>query len=67
VLVVDGQHDPVPEVVDERAVGGAAGEPGRLDVAIGVPEAAQVPGERCPSGGGISDLPSANRCRVQLL
>ena len=58
---MDGQHDPVPEVVDERAAGGAAGQPGRLDVVIGVPEAAQVPGEHTPSGGGVSDLPSGDR------
>ena len=47
-LVVDREHDPVPEVVDERSAGGEAGEPGGLDRVVVVAEAAQVVGERGP-------------------
>jgi hypothetical protein len=49
--VVDGEHDPVPEGVDEGAAGGWFGEPGCLDLAVVVAEAAQVIGERAPPAG----------------
>ena len=55
--VVDGEHDPVPEPVDEGAAGGAGGEPGGLDHVVVVAEAAQVAGEGGPPGGGVPDLP----------
>src|SRR5207245_7908966 len=55
------QHDPVAEVVDERAAGGDAGEPGGLDRVIVVAEGAEVAGERGPASGGVSDVPLTHR------
>ena len=51
LLVMDREHDPVPEVVDERAAGGNAGEPGGLDRVVVVAEGAEVAGKRGPSAG----------------
>src|SRR5690242_12249943 len=47
--VVRGEHDPVPEPVDEGSAGGAGGEPGGLDRVIAVAETAQVAGQSVPS------------------
>ena len=58
---MDREHDPVPEVVDERAAGGDAGEPGGLDRVVVVAEDAEVAGQRGPSAGGVSDVPLAHR------
>ena len=55
--VVHGEHDPVPEPVDEGSAGGAGGEPGCLDRVIMVAEAAQVAGEGGPPGGCVADVP----------
>ena len=60
-LIMDREHDPVPEVVDERASGGKPGEPGGLDRVVVVTEGAEVIGESGPSAGGVSDVPVAQR------
>jgi hypothetical protein len=60
-LVMDREHDPVPEVVDERAAGGDAGEPGGLDRVVVVAEGAEVAGQRGPAAGGVSDVPLAHQ------
>ena len=61
VLVMDREHDPVPEVVDEASAGGDAGEPGCLDRVVVVAEGTEVAGQRGPSAGGIADVPPADR------
>ena len=45
-LVMNRQHDPVAEVVDERAAGGDACESGGVDRVVVVAEGAEVAGER---------------------
>lgn len=44
LLVVDGQHDPVSEVIDEGPAGGDSGQPGGLDRVVWTAVAAEVVG-----------------------
>jgi hypothetical protein len=60
-LIMDREHDPVPEVVDEFSSVGEAGEPGRLDRVVVATEGAEVIGQSGPSAGGVSDVPVAQR------
>ena len=62
VLVVDRQHDPVPEVIDERSAGTDTGQPGGLDRIVVVAAAAEVARQRGPSARGVSDVPLPYRC-----
>jgi hypothetical protein len=63
VLVADGEHYPVAEVVDERAMGGTAGQAGRLDLVVGAAGGAQVVRQCGPFGGGVADLPFPGHVR----
>src|SRR5579871_4259892 len=54
---VDGQHDPVAELIDEGPAGGPASEPGRFDCLLGVSGSQQVACQLGPSGGGVTDVP----------
>ncbi len=65
MLVADGEHDAVAEVVDEGAAGGPAGQAGCLDHGVVVTESAQVAEESGPPAGGVADAPSPGGCVVQ--
>src|SRR5579863_6919693 len=59
VLVVHGEHDSIPEDVNERSPGGLLGEPGCLDLVVTIAKTAQVIRQSSPPAWRVPDVPGA--------